>query len=254
MESVFGHDVALARVQALAQLAAPLAGRSAAATPTATPTTTFSSTLQSALGVGATTATAATALPPASAIPAGYALVPLAALWPGGAGTPALTGAAATLPSAVAAPSAAAQQRVAIAAGELGVEESPPGSNDGTRIATYRTATSGSGVGPWCSYFVSWVAAQAGTPLGASGAGEGYVPYMRDWLVGQGRYAPNTVTPRPGDLVLFDRNGDGTLDHIGLVEAVDANGRVHTIEGNSSDSVRRRDYDPSAIAGYGLLS
>src|SRR5689334_4135177 len=43
-----------------------------------------------------------------------------------------------------------------IAAAELGQAEQPPGSNDSPRIAQYRTATAGSGVGPWCAYFVSW--------------------------------------------------------------------------------------------------
>ncbi|HEX7289906.1 MAG TPA: hypothetical protein VF250_02155, partial [Conexibacter sp.] len=50
-----------------------------------------------------------------------------------------------------------------IAAAEVGQAEQPPGSNDSLRIAQYRTATAGSGVGPWCGYFVSWVARQAGT-------------------------------------------------------------------------------------------
>ncbi len=96
--------------------------------------------------------------------------------------------------------------------------------------------------------------AQAGTPLGEGGRGEGYCPYMKDWLVSEGRWAPPSTTPRPGDLVLFDRNGDGTLDHIGLVESVDGAGRIHTIEGNASDQVKRRDYDPSEIAGHGFSS
>ncbi|MBI5104845.1 MAG: hypothetical protein HZB46_07650, partial [Solirubrobacterales bacterium] len=49
---------------------------------------------------------------------------------------------------------------------EVGVAEQPPGSNDSPRIAQYREATAGSGVGPWCAYFTSWAAAQAGVPLG----------------------------------------------------------------------------------------
>ena len=38
-----------------------------------------------------------------------------------------------------------------IAAAEVGQAEQPPGSNDSPRIAQYRTATAGSGVGPWCA-------------------------------------------------------------------------------------------------------
>lgn len=49
----------------------------------------------------------------------------------------------------------------------------------------------------------------------------------------------------PGDIIFFDwddENGqDGLSDHTGIVEKVE-NGRVYTIEGNSGDSVRQRDY------------
>src|ERR687887_648165 len=77
--------------------------------------------------------------------------------------------------SALAAPAAApqlgagtaGQRAIAAAQAEVGVAEQPPGSNDGPRIAEYRTATAGSGVGPWCAYFLSWCASQAGAPPGA---------------------------------------------------------------------------------------
>ena len=50
---------------------------------------------------------------------------------------------------------------------------------------------------------------------------------------------------------MFDWNGDGTEDHIGLVESV-KDGKVYTIEGNSSDSVKRNVYDlgDKRIDGY----
>jgi hypothetical protein len=60
---------------------------------------------------------------------------------------------------------------VALAQAEVGQAEMPPGSNDSPRIATYRTATAGSGVGPWCAYFTSWLARQAGAPVGDRGEG-----------------------------------------------------------------------------------
>src|SRR6185436_18047280 len=62
-----------------------------------------------------------------------------------------------------------------IAGAEVGQAEQPPGSNDSPQIAQYRTATAGSGVGPWCAYFTSWAAAQAGVPLGEAGQGFGSV-------------------------------------------------------------------------------
>ena len=46
---------------------------------------------------------------------------------------------------------------------------------------------------------------------------------------------------------------DGLPDHVGIVEKVE-NGRVYTIEGNTSDSCRQRSYPVGYyhILGYGI--
>ena len=46
-------------------------------------------------------------------------------------------------------------------------------------------------------------------------------------------------TPSAGDFIFFDWNKDGQVDHVGIVVNV-ANGRVNTIEGNTSNMVARR--------------
>ena len=45
---------------------------------------------------------------------------------------------------------------------------------------------------------------------------------------------------------------DGHADHVGIVKSVE-NGRVYTIEGNSNDSCKERNYDLNSneIRGYG---
>jgi hypothetical protein len=136
-----------------------------------------------------------------------------------------------------------------IAAAELGQSEQPPGSNDSPRIAQYRTATAGSGVGPWCAYFVSWVARQAGTPLGDHGEGFGSVDALYAWAQRAGRAVPNGpgVVPRPGDLVVWD-------EHVGIVEQVLPDGRIQTLEGNSSDRVSRNMHEISHAVGYVRMS
>ncbi len=136
-----------------------------------------------------------------------------------------------------------------IAGAELGQAEQPPGSNDSPRIAQYRTATAGSGVGPWCCYFVSWAARQAGTPVGDNGEGFGSVDALYAWAQGAGRAVPNTpgVVPRPGDLIVWD-------EHIGIVEQVLPDGRIQTIEGNSSDQVSRNVHGFSDALGYVRMS
>jgi len=142
-----------------------------------------------------------------------------------------------------------ANTMVAIADGEVGQAEQPPGSNDSPRIAQYRSATAGSGVGPWCAYFVSWVARQAGTPLGDNGEGFGSVDQLYAWAQRTGRAVPNGpgVVPRPGDLVVFH-------EHVGLVEQVLPGGKIETVEGNYSDRVSRNVHDFSDAVGYVRMS
>jgi hypothetical protein len=145
--------------------------------------------------------------------------------------------------------SASGSPMTTIAAAEVGQAEQPPGSNDSPRIAQYRTATAGSGVGPWCAYFVSWVARQAGTPLGDHGEGFGSVDALYAWAQRTGRAVPNGpgATPRPGDLIVWD-------EHIGIVEQVLPGGRIQTLEGNSSGRVSRNMHDFSDALGFVRMS
>jgi CHAP domain len=160
------------------------------------------------------------------------------------AGTSSLTGTAASQPA-----SSAGQAIVNLVSQEVGVSEQPPGSNDSPRIAQYRQATAGSGVGPWCAYFTSWAAREAGVPLGDNGQGFGRVDDVYAWAQKAGKAIPNTggtVTPQSGDLIVWD-------EHIGVVKNVDADGTIHTIEGNSSDKVSERTYAPGARPAIGYV-
>ena len=69
------------------------------------------------------------------------------------------------------------------------------------------------------------------------------------WAQSAGRAEPtgSGYTPKPGDLIVFH-------EHIGIVESVDANGQIHTIEGNSSDQVARRVHPPSDAVGFVRMS
>lgn len=142
-----------------------------------------------------------------------------------------------------------AQAMVALAQGEIGQAEYPDGGNDSPRIATYREATAGSGVGPWCAYFVSWLGQQSGMPLGESGQGFGRVDDVYAWAQSVGRAVPNGpgATPQPGDLIVWD-------EHIGMVEQVLPDGRVQTIEGNSSNQVKRNVHEAGSALGYVRMS
>jgi hypothetical protein len=143
--------------------------------------------------------------------------------------------------------SGAGNTMVQIAESQIGQTEQPPGSNDGPAIATYRTATAGAAAGePWCAYFASWVAKQAGEPIGSSGQGLGYVGDIWSWAQQTGRAIPNGpgVTPTPGDLIVF---GD---HHVGIVDKVLPNGDIQTIEGNYSNKVSQVVRSPGEATGY----
>ena len=107
----------------------------------------------------------------------------------------------------------------------------------------------------WCACFVSWCADQSG--LIASGN----VPKFslcRDgvsWFQGKNKWQSGGTTPTAGMIIFFDWDHDGNSDHVGIVEKCEG-GRVYTIEGNSSDQVRQRNYavDYSSIMGYGLIN
>ncbi|RKQ92356.1 CHAP domain-containing protein [Solirubrobacter pauli] len=191
---------------------------------------------------------------------------PAAAPAPAAQATPAKTApaAAATTPAAFAsqlqsassatltpapAPTSAGQAIVNLVRSEVGVAEQPPGSNDSPRIAQFRQATAGSGVGPWCAYFTSWAAREAGVPLGDNGQGFGRVDDVYAWAQKAGKAIPNTggdVKPQPGDLIVWD-------EHIGVVESVGADGTINTIEGNSSDKVSTRSYPPGSRPAIGYV-
>ena len=129
-----------------------------------------------------------------------------------------------------------------VAETQVGVTEQPPGSNDGPQIAQYRTATQGAYAGaPWCAYFVSWCAAQAGDPIGDQGQGLGSVAEITDWARSTGRL---TATPAPGELILF-----GT-QHVGIVKSVNPDGSLTTVEGNASNGVHEETRWPSEATGY----
>jgi hypothetical protein len=136
---------------------------------------------------------------------------------------------------------------VSIAESQIGQAEQPPGSNDSPAIAAYRSATPGAQAGePWCAYFVSWVAQQAGEPLGNQGQGLGYVGDIWSWAQQSGRAIPNGpgVVPAAGDLIVF---GD---HHVGVVEKVLPNGSVETVEGNYNNQVSQVTRSPTEATGY----
>lgn len=96
--------------------------------------------------------------------------------------------------------------------------------------------------GNWCCYFCVCCALDAGLSVPVTG----YCPTMMDWAKQTGRF---TGSPQPGYFVLYDWDGNGVPNHIGIVEEVYSSNHILAIEGNTGDpvGVYRKDRD------YGIL-
>ena len=105
----------------------------------------------------------------------------------------------------------------------------------------------------WCACFTSWCADQCGY------LESGIIPKFSlcsdgvNWFKGKGQWQDRSYEPTAGNIIFFDWDGDGTIDHVGIVEKSE-NGVVYTVEGNSGDVCKQKQYavGSSVIYGYGL--
>ena len=105
----------------------------------------------------------------------------------------------------------------------------------------------------WCACFVSWCADQCGyIESGIIPKFAGCVDGL-NWFKGNGQWKDRNYEPQAGDIIFFDWEGDGETDHVGIVEKCE-NGVVYTVEGNSGDACRQKQYTvgSSSIYGYGV--
>ncbi|THU34237.1 CHAP domain-containing protein [Niastella caeni] len=140
-----------------------------------------------------------------------------------------------------------------IAITQLGVREDPGNKNRGKQVEKYLAAV---GLGPgyaWCMAFVYWCFNEASDKMARKNP-----LYLTGGVLDQWRRRKDQfrgVTPQPGDVFIMDY-GKGT-GHTGLVEKVNEDGTIDTIEGNTNDEGSREGYEVcrrkrnrSAIHGY----
>jgi len=113
--------------------------------------------------------------------------------------------------------------------------------NDGS----YKKFTDGR-VQAWCADFATYVAKECGGIIPRFSS----VSQIWDWGKKNGRFS---TSAKAGDLIIFkgkDKNGK-QVSHTGIVTKVE-NGKVYTIEGNTSNKVAERSYslNDSRITGY----
>lgn len=104
----------------------------------------------------------------------------------------------------------------------------------------------------WCACFTSYIAAECGCIQSGICPRSALVDDWISFYKKQHRWAGRNYKPHSGDFILFDWEGDGAPDHIGIVESCDGK-TVYTIEGNNRDVCRRKSYSVGSglIYGYG---
>ncbi len=120
---------------------------------------------------------------------------------------------------------------------------------------------------PWSAIFVSYCFRIGANytlcggfqGAGVSGRGCAYVPTIEAWLRTTGLWVGRTA-PRAGDIAIFNWDGRGAPEHIGLVEKPLGLGKFQCLEGNTSlvndsngGAVMRRTRLLSQVEGFGRV-
>lgn len=127
------------------------------------------------------------------------------------------------------------------AVSQIGVKESPPGSNRGPVVDMYiRNCLGYTTDAPWCGCFVHEATSRAGVKFLHPGR-IAYTPYIvqdGDRNVNGLRSVRNISAVKPGDWAVFNF-GSGGAKHVGIVTAINlAKGEVTCIEGNTSPGLK----------------
>lgn len=139
-----------------------------------------------------------------------------------------------------------AAQVLAVARTQLGryyPGVSPYGQWYGAHVGALATYAAGQ----FCAMGVSWCAAQVGAldiiPAHA------YTPSGAAWFKARGRWHQGRAGARAGDLVYFDFPGPpDRISHVGLVESVNSDGSLNTVEFNTSAVVNGDQRNGRAVA------
>lgn len=111
----------------------------------------------------------------------------------------------------------------------------------------------------WCDMAITYWARHSGNADAVLlGGDRAYTVWHAEDFQKAGRWHAGTAArvdaAKPGDIVFFDwgaSNSISAIDHVGVVEKALGDGRVQTIEGNTSDACKRRVRGADVIAGYG---
>ena len=105
----------------------------------------------------------------------------------------------------------------------------------------------------WCAIFATYCLVNAGVSYKSAFVPQAGCTTWTGYFKDAGRFKyKSEYTPKPGDLIMYNWDNDGWIDHVGIVESV-SNGYVHTIEGNTGYGICDTNDYPltmSSIVGY----
>lgn len=124
-----------------------------------------------------------------------------------------------------------ASQIIGKARSQLGTWENPPGSN-----RQPYSAAMGHGPEEWCADFVAWAFLSCGFDVRSITESFAWTPSFAAGLRAAGWAVVPFGSAVAGDVVFYDWDGHGVIDHVGIVTGRVAGGLLPTIEGNTSAS------------------
>jgi hypothetical protein len=127
----------------------------------------------------------------------------------------------------MAAEQGSAARLVEVALAEVGTIEGPK--ENETKYGKFAKAN----FQPWCGSFVNWCGNEAGVKI----PNTVYTPAGAQAFIKAGTWQPvETAEPAVGDIAYFDFPSDGVdrISHVGIVAAVNTDGTVDVVEGNTS--------------------
>lgn len=143
--------------------------------------------------------------------------------------------------------------------GELGLGESPSGSNSNKIVKWYNENVDKIGNGPWCEMTNTYGPWKTGAK--ELKVGRAYTVYActdAQKKVNGSSWHYGTKGMRAGDQVYYDwdqtKGNVAYVDHTGTVEKVNGDGTFYVLEGNIADRLQRMKRDKKFVVGYVRLA
>lgn len=128
-----------------------------------------------------------------------------------------------------------------VALSQVGEMENPLGSNWGHPIEDYLECAGVDEAAAWCMAFQYWCFDKASKGMGIVNPLTKTASVSHAWQVAYPQHKIKVGPLQVGDIfIMLFKTGGG---HTGIVESIDPDGTLHTIEGNSNDSGSPEGYE-----------